>query len=691
MYFEKSDSIKEKIGTVPQAVAKQISERYIADNPAFNIELIGTYDNSFMYNSDGKFVIDFNQIYPNAKSGSYAYAFGYISANNDKFIGLSVSLMTEAHFYLNGELIAQTTVESETYKCEKDLICKVKKGKNPVFIKCKKNELGFGCAIGGRGKWEPQAFFMPFSKNLGMLGFAYSKCFDEDIYDSAETFPSIGSDSDDRWIERPIKKSTFCDDKDGYYLRISYFNGGGIVKIAANSNENYRLYIDGSELLNEKTNEREVALAYGEHYVFVSIAHKSGVDGKFDFRVMRDEMQLKCFSKINGVPGKWMVSELLKEDYPELSKSFYPELVLNGVYKACYWRSEYHNIGVRAFRTPCNFGNWSYPLGVVMCGMKRCSEIFSDTYAANYVARHMDMTVGMYGYSRWELKEYGYSFFNSMLSDVDALDYCGSFAYAALMCCDADMCKEVADFVADYIINKQERLADGIFYRQQLHTFAEMTVWADDTYMSLPFLCRYYEMTDDKSVLDEIVNQIKLFFKYLYMPDKKLMSHVYSVKHGKKTGIAWARGNGWVLYTLTEILRILPQNHSEYGAVYNLFVDLCEGFYEHYTAGELIHQIIDRNSSYEETSGTAMCVVAYARAIKNKWLTDEKYKAAAFDMWNVMCEKSIYYNGDLYGVCTGSCYSFREDYYSKELLTNINDTHGTGIVLMAAAELSQIL
>lgn len=138
MYFEKSDSIKEKIGTVPQAVAKQISERYIADNPAFNIELIGTYDDAFMYNSAGKIVMDFNQIYPNAKSGSYAYAFGYISANDDKLIGLSVFLMAEAHFYLNGELIAQTTVESETYKCEKDLICKVKKGKNPVFIKCKK-------------------------------------------------------------------------------------------------------------------------------------------------------------------------------------------------------------------------------------------------------------------------------------------------------------------------------------------------------------------------------------------------------------------------------------------------------------------------------------------------------------------------------------------------------------------------
>lgn len=691
MYFEKSDSIKDKIGIAPNVVAKQISERYIADNPAFNVDLTAVYDNSFKYDSNGKIVIDFNNIYPDAKLGSYAYAFGYISANDNKFVGLSVSLMNEAHFYLNGELIAQTTVDGETYKCEKDLICKVKKGKNPVFIKCRKNELGFGCAIGGRGKWEPQAFFMPFSNNLGMIGFAYSKCFDNDIYGEAELFPAVGDDGNECWIEQPMMKSTFCGERDGHYLKICYFNGGGNIKISAHSNENYKLYIDGLELLNEKNNEMEVTIPYGEHYVFVSISHKGGIDSKFDFNAEKGAVQLKCFSKIRGVHSKWMVSELLRRDYPEFIKTFHPELLLDGVYKMGYWHSEYQGIGVRAFRTPCNFGHWSYPLGVVMCGMKRYSEIFNDAQAADYVARHMDMTVGMYEYSRWELREYGYSFFDSMLSDVDALDYCGSFAYAALMCCDADMCKNAADFVADYIINKQERLPDGIFYRQQLNTFAEMTVWADDTYMSLPFLCRYYEMTGDISILDEIVNQIKLFFKYLYMPDRRLMSHVYSVKHEKRTGIAWARGNGWVLYTLTEILKVLPESHSDYGAVYNLFIELCEGFYAHYTAGELIHQIIDKRSSYEETSGTAMCIVAYARAIKNKWLIDEKYKDAAFDMWNTMCEKSICYNGDLYGVCTGSCYSFREDYYSKELLTNINDTHGTGIVLMAAAELSQIL
>ncbi len=691
MYFDELNSVKNKIGTSPKAVAGQIARRYIADNPAFNIELSGIYENSFKYNKNGKIAIDFNRLYPDAKIGSYAYAFSFIRADEEKLIGLSVSLMTESHVFLNGELIAETNVEGETCKCEKDLICKLNKGKNSVFIKCRKNELGFGCAIGGRGKWEPQAFFMPFLHNLGMLGFAHSKCFDSDVYTAADTFPSIGDEADDRWSIIPKEKLDLCDKNDGYYLRISYFNGGGRIKLKASCSENYKLYIDGVELLNENLNETDTDLPYKEHYVFISIAHKSGIQNKLDFIVEKDSTAIECYSKIQGVGGEWMLSPLLKREYPEFRKSFCPEILLDGICKKEYWRSEYKNILVRAYKESGNFGHWSYPLGVVMYGMKLYSDVFSDVYASEYVKKHMDMTVGMYEYSRMELEKYGYSFFNSMLSDVDALDYCGSFAYAALSCCPYDKCRDAADFVSDYIINKQERLDDGIFYRKQLHTFAELTVWADDTYMGLPFLCEYYKLTENEEVLNEIVRQIKLFFKYLYMPDKKLMSHVYSVKHGKINGMAWARGNGWVLYTLTEILRILPENHPEYNNVKCLFENLCEGFYKYYKKGELIHQLIDRQSSYEETSGTAMCIAAYSRGIKNKWITDEKYREAAYDLWNSLCEKSIYFNGDLYGVCTGSCYSFREDYYSKELLPNINDTHGTGIVLSAAAELSRIL
>jgi rhamnogalacturonyl hydrolase YesR len=31
-----------------------------------------------------------------------------------------------------------------------------------------------------------------------------------------------------------------------------------------------------------------------------------------------------------------------------------------------------------------------------------------------------------------------------------------------------------------------------------MHIFHENTMWADDLYMSTPFLCRYYQLTGDE-------------------------------------------------------------------------------------------------------------------------------------------------------------------------------------------------
>ena len=45
--------------------------------------------------------------------------------------------------------------------------------------------------------------------------------------------------------------------------------------------------------------------------------------------------------------------------------------------------------------------------------------------------------------------------------------------------------------------------------------------------MSIPFLCRYARMTGDAKYLDDAANQVLMFKKYLYMPEYKIMSHVY--------------------------------------------------------------------------------------------------------------------------------------------------------------------
>ena len=117
--------------------------------------------------------------------------------------------------------------------------------------------------------------------------------------------------------------------------------------------------------------------------------------------------------------------------------------------------------------------------------------------------------------------------------------------------------EEAAALTADYIENGQERLPNGMFYRENKESKANyMTIWADDLYMSVPFLCRYYLKTKEKKYLEDAVNQVLCFKEKLFMPERRLMSHVFNLKYNKKTEVPWGRGNGWTAFALTELLEV---------------------------------------------------------------------------------------------------------------------------------------
>ena len=104
----------------------------------------------------------------------------------------------------------------------------------------------------------------------------------------------------------------------------------------------------------------------------------------------------------------------------------------------------------------------------------------------------------------------------------------------------------------------------------------------------------------------------------------------------------------------------------------------------------MCHQVLDDTESYAEVSSTAMCAAAFARGIRLGILADNKYAQAAAKAVDSLCRYCIDCEGNIYGVCVGSGYSFRRDYYKYELPWNVNDTHGTGIVLIALEEVENL-
>ena len=101
------------------------------------------------------------------------------------------------------------------------------------------------------------------------------------------------------------------------------------------------------------------------------------------------------------------------------------------------------------------------------------------------------------------------------------------------------------------------------------------------------------------------------------------------------------------------------------------------------------HQVLNRPDSYLETSCTAMFLLSIARGINHGWLDAEIFLPCIEKAWTALLTHSVDAVGDVYGVCLGSGCAKDAEYY-KQLPAKKNDDHGTGIVMMAAAEMMKI-
>jgi rhamnogalacturonyl hydrolase YesR len=101
--------------------------------------------------------------------------------------------------------------------------------------------------------------------------------------------------------------------------------------------------------------------------------------------------------------------------------------------------------------------------------------------------------------------------------------------------------------------------------------------------------------------------------------------------------------------------------------------------------------VLDEHDSYPETSCTSMFAYAFARGVQYGWLKDvDTYVRTVFKAWEALNRGSVDRLGNVYGVCRGSEFSFTSDYYKRDLLWNLNDTHGIGIVLLAGVEVHRL-
>ena len=234
---------------------------------------------------------------------------------------------------------------------------------------------------------------------------------------------------------------------------------------------------------------------------------------------------------------------------------------------------------------------------------------------------------------------------------------------------------------AAHVNLSEPRLKDGTIARIWPH---ENTIWADDAFMAISFLARMGEYSHDNKYFTDAARQVLNFTKYLWCPEKQIYYHCYHTDI-KKHGVAhWSRANGWVFMAQADLLSAMPKNHPLREKVIKNFQMQADGIARYQGANGLWHQLLDKEDSYEEITGTAMFVFGIARGVKEGWLHPDLIYVAEQGLKGMMTKISA--NGDVTSICVGTGIMPSLQYYYNRPVQE-NDPMGEGPVLRALVEM----
>jgi rhamnogalacturonyl hydrolase YesR len=614
--------------------------------------------------------VDFHKFYPLAKRDDIAYATTMLTSDREQDIYLCVNGNIEV-FFEDKLVFAKndpmgTPIVLDMYTVGVTL----KKGYNKVVIKCICDDDSFSFKFVPSLRiyptmWAVDYLFatkitLPIKEYQDEEGFAIAKTYDAQIYDFPKVYKSINK----------VDFNKIYNSENGEYAyALTYCK------------ENCEIFINESACTKVFINKREVKgqiQIEKEDEIFVECRVQNGewsfeLQGSFYIPFLETKREYSNWLLL----GEFAESIKLEIQFKKPYKNANSEDI--------FWRMNSENTYLRPYLETTFYGQWFYALMVGHIGLKQAAISLGSKKYHDYFCDSIATMADYFDYLQYDYKQFGCPTFlqrSTKLEDLDSIGTIGMNLVEAYHLTRNENIRSVISILSKAMFENISRFSDGAFYRGK-------TMWADDLYMSCPFLVRLGNLTGETFYYDQCLTQLRGFKNRLYMEDKKIFSHIFFVEESIPNRIPWGRGNGWVLVALSEILEKLPADYKGRSEIIDLFCEFAEGIIKLQDETGMWHQVLDREESYLETSATAMFTLALARGVKNNYI-GKKYTPYIQKAWTALTTHCIDENGNVYGVCKGSGCSMEAKYYSA-LETVNNDDHGTGIILMAACEMENII
>lgn len=341
------------------------------------------------------------------------------------------------------------------------------------------------------------------------------------------------------------------------------------------------------------------------------------------------------------------------------------------------------------------YNEWHYTNGVLHIALFELADKTGDKKYEKYVSKNMNFVFDEdnLGYFK---KQYDQAFqqggWNAirklswhMIFRNKRLDDNGPMGAGLIELQMREPNKAFLDYIQStekHLMHAEPRLEDGTIARIWPH---ENTIWADDLFMGISFLCRMGKMTGDVKYFDDAANQVLNYHKYLWHPEKEIYYHCYHTDT-KEHGVAhWSRANGWMLMAQADLLAMLPENHPQKSALIENFNRQVKGILQYQGKNGLWYQILDKTDSYEEITGTAMFVFSIAKGVRMGWINKDYIYAAEQGLKGMMTK--ITDKGDVTAICVGTgIMPSLTFYYNRPVQENA--PMGEGPVLRALVEMS---
>lgn len=342
----------------------------------------------------------------------------------------------------------------------------------------------------------------------------------------------------------------------------------------------------------------------------------------------------------------------------------------------------------------CKYNNWHYTNGVTHIALMELADKVGNKKYESYVQKNMDFVFNESNLPFFR-KQYDEAFkiggWNAvrkhswhMIFRGKRLDDNGPMGASLIDLQMRHPDKAYLNYInetAAHLNDGEPRLADGTIARIWPHV---NTIWADDAFMAISFLARMGTLTGEDKYFTDAAIQVINYTKYLWCAEKNIYYHCYHTDNNEHGVAHWSRANGWVFMAQADLLSRMPKNHPMREAVIQNFRKQASGAARYQGKNGLWHQLLDKEDSYEEITGTAMFVFGMARGVKEGWLHPDFIYVAWQGLAGLLTK--ITDNGDVSAICVGTGIMPSTTYYYRRP-TQTNDPMGEGPVLRALVEM----